>query len=513
MSQSDAGPSAPSEAKTQQVKAKQTNKALQQNKAVDNRSKAQQNKERAALNRARKANNVTFAENGSATQDGQSTSESNAKQTKKQTQKSTPKPQAARQGKPPTQFKSKVVIRRLPPNLPEDVFWKAVSPWIRDKADCQALTDAAAANPQTISEPPQGEASTSNSASNAPASTAATPTVDYKHFVAGKLKTDANKQNKHARAYVRFLDAHSLVQFYKAFDGHVFRDSKGKESVAIVEFAPYQKVVLPASSTGQRGRRAKPDPKQGTIEKDADYLSFVERLNKAGDDVKRSEGDLLASLHDPRGKEKEKEAKESAGKSTPLLQHLRAVKMARLESAAAIKKAKRLEKAAAKAAAAGQSGGIFAKGGVVSSAASTSVTVAGAKDKSKAKKSKKKDKLKGKAKSVSAVGDGVKPQDGITEKSVKKNKGKKPKGKAVETVNSAATSNVHGTLSQGSENKKSEGKPSASTDGAQGEGASKGKPKNKPPRRKGGPKDRASTRPDAARVAQPPNMQILKRES
>lgn len=41
-------------------------------------------------------------------------------------------PNAARPGKapPPNQARLKVVIRRLPPDLPEAVFWKSVSPWV-----------------------------------------------------------------------------------------------------------------------------------------------------------------------------------------------------------------------------------------------------------------------------------------------------------------------------------------------------------------------------------------------
>ncbi|CDR98666.1 hypothetical protein [Sporisorium scitamineum] len=454
----------------------QPNKAQQQNKAADNRSKVQQNKERAAQGRARKANNVTFTEEGSAINDGSapaSISEASAKQPKKQPKKETPKPRPARQAKAATQFKSKVVIRRLPPNLPEEVFWKAVFPWIRDKADCQALAAAttAAAPTQTSSESTSGDASSSNSASSAFSANAATATVDYRKFVTGKLKTDTNKQNKHARAYVRFLDPQSLVQFHKAFDGHIFRDSKGKESVAIVEFAPYQKVVLPPAASGQRGRRSKPDPKQGTIEKDADYLSFVDRLNKVGDDVKRSEGELLASLHDPKGREKEKEAKEAAGKATPLLQHLRAVKMAKLESAAAIKKAKKMEKAAAKAAAANSA-------------------------------------------------EGVKPEEGVEDASIKKKeKSKKRKGKA-NGDNNAVDGNARGSAqkdAKGASSRKPDAKtPSSGTDAAQGEGTSKaGKLKSKPPRRKGGPKDKAksSTADTNPAATQPAKIQILKRES
>ena len=84
----------------------------------------------------------------------------------------------------------------------------------------------------------------------------------------------------------------------------------------------------------------KTDPKQGSIEKDADYLAFVEKLENVEDQgVKRSEGDLLASLWDPKEKVREREEQVEKGKMTPLLEHLRAVKMAKRESVARLKKA------------------------------------------------------------------------------------------------------------------------------------------------------------------------------
>ncbi|KAJ1031859.1 hypothetical protein NDA13_002245 [Ustilago tritici] len=321
--------------------------AATQDKATGNKAKAQQNREGAAQNRAQK--NVRFNQDKSRPSSSKASSSTpaagaGAKQPKKQAKKEVAVKKAAghAQGKAQaqTQFKSKVVVRRLPPNLPEQVFWKAVSPWVRDAADCQAITstsDGAEASSSTL-----------------PAPTPATPTVDSKSFIRGKLKSDSNKQNKHARAYIRFLDPTSLVTFHKNFDGHIFRDAKGKGSVAIVEFAPYQKVIISPSTTGAgvgRGRRMKPDPKQGSIEKDADYLAFVEKLENVEDEgVKRSEGDLLASLWDPKEKVREREEQVEKGKMTPLLEHLRAVKMAKRESVARLKKAnKAVGKAVGKA--------------------------------------------------------------------------------------------------------------------------------------------------------------------
>lgn len=477
MSQSQRGSPATADASASasKVKAQQTHKAQQNDRALSNRAKAQQNKERAAAQaRARNAPNVAAAAQdksgpvASTTQGRRSKpptlappSQAGAKQSTKQATKEAPKAKAKvqppRQTKATPQFKSKVVIRRLPPNLPAHVFWKAVSPWIRDSADCQALTTTA----QTSSAPAQPGAETSEahtsdsrSAATSSASTSPTPTVDYKQFVAGKLKTDTNKQNKHARAYVRFLDAQMLVQFYKAFDGHIFRDSRGNESIAIVEFAPYQKVVVSTPRTGTRGgpRAAKPDAQQGTIDKDADYQCFLERLSKADDQVQRSEGELLASLLDSKGKEKETEARRLAGKVTPLLLHLREQKMA--QSDASTRYADKMQKAADKPTivTAARSAGVGVTGG-------PSVAAVGAEDKVRAKTSTKdkkdtKDKLdkkdtkdtkdkrdkKDKAKAVApASEEQAKLQEAEKDKSSRKETRKKRTGKRAVDADGAAT--------------------------------------------------------------------------
>ena len=47
----------------------------------------------------------------------------------------------------------------------------------------------------------------------------------------------------------------------------------GNEQVAVVEFAPYQKVVLPKEGGRRRG-----DPKMNSLDQDPDYLRFLEIL-------------------------------------------------------------------------------------------------------------------------------------------------------------------------------------------------------------------------------------------
>jgi len=73
-----------------------------------------------------------------------------------------------------------------------------------------------------------------------------------------------------SRAYISFQTLPALFDFSDAVNGRVFPDSKGKEFVALVEYAASQK--LPKSS------KPRHNPKDGTIESDAAYKAFVAEL-------------------------------------------------------------------------------------------------------------------------------------------------------------------------------------------------------------------------------------------
>ncbi|KAI7848542.1 Smg-4/UPF3 family-domain-containing protein [Circinella umbellata] len=124
-------------------------------------------------------------------------------------------------------LKTKIVVRRLPPNLPEEAFMNACKRWIGDDV------------------------------------------VDYKFYVHGKLSQSKGKENIFSRAYFHMKTMDAVVAFHQGFDGHIFLDSKGTESRAVVEFAPFQK--LPKEHKN-------PDTREGTIDEDSDYLKFVESL-------------------------------------------------------------------------------------------------------------------------------------------------------------------------------------------------------------------------------------------
>ncbi|KAF9011979.1 Smg-4/UPF3 family-domain-containing protein [Cyathus striatus] len=160
----------------------------------------------------------------------------------------------------------KVVVRRLPPNLPEEVFWQSVQDWVSED------------------------------------------TVSWKVYYPGKFKTRLNKENIPSRAYIAFKNIEQLARFSREYDGHLFRDKAGNESFAIVEFAPYQKVP---------SEKKKQDSRNATIEKDEDFISFVESLKAAANAEPVTLESLIAATKPT-----------TPPKTTPLLEALKAEKTA-----------------------------------------------------------------------------------------------------------------------------------------------------------------------------------------
>ncbi|KZV74977.1 hypothetical protein PENSPDRAFT_741883 [Peniophora sp. CONT] len=128
--------------------------------------------------------------------------------------------------------RTKTVVRRLPPNLPEEIFWASVQKWVSDE------------------------------------------TVVWKSFVQGKLRKKMNKENVHSRAYIAFKTEDLVASFSREYDGHVFRDKAGNEAQAVVEFAPFQKIPVPTE-------KVKKDHRIGTIEEDEEYQAFLKTLEES----------------------------------------------------------------------------------------------------------------------------------------------------------------------------------------------------------------------------------------
>ncbi|GAA5932651.1 RNA-binding protein [Sporobolomyces koalae] len=181
----------------------------------------------------------------------------------------------------------KVIVRRLPPDLPPTVFWRTVEPWVHrnPNSDLESTDDKESDVLSTV-------------------------------FKQGKVrKSGKDKDSVHSRAYITFKTPEALVAFHRGYDGWSFKDKTGTVTQAVVEFAPYQKVPTAPS---------KADPRQGTIDQDPDFLAFQTALTAPPDP-----SDSPAVPHP---------------KSTPLLDHLRALKAAQLATrratAQALKKKK-----------------------------------------------------------------------------------------------------------------------------------------------------------------------------
>ncbi|KAG2347284.1 hypothetical protein BDR05DRAFT_877382 [Suillus weaverae] len=179
----------------------------------------------------------------------------------------------------------KTVVRRLPPNLPEEIFWQSVQTWVTDDS------------------------------------------VSWKVYHAGKLRKRANQENVPSRAYIAFKNEEVLAMFSREYDGHLFRDkagfcsrvifAAGNESQAVVEFAPFQKIP---------SEKKKADARNATIDKDEDYISFFETLNNTEKSEHVSLEALIAASQPP-----------AAPKTTPLLEALKAEKSAQKDKEAILR--------------------------------------------------------------------------------------------------------------------------------------------------------------------------------
>ncbi|KAJ1988888.1 hypothetical protein H4R33_002260 [Dimargaris cristalligena] len=238
----------------------------------------------------------------------------------------------SRRPKPPP-LKLKVVIRRLPPTLPEAVFWRAVAPFVKfpipedsttttdvtidpnqfppnsrpevagaSKVEATTTTTTSAGGATdgaktTTPENPEsaGLATKDASVENHAEITSAEGNADapkevikrlvryypnsgsamtdgyYRWYFPGKVPKNRSKQPVFSRAYIRFNSMEEVVQFHQNFNGHVFVDGQGQQTAALVEFAPNQ--LLPSASRFR-------DNKAGAIERDSDYLAFVQSLTQ-----------------------------------------------------------------------------------------------------------------------------------------------------------------------------------------------------------------------------------------
>ncbi|XP_078258665.1 regulator of nonsense transcripts 3A isoform X4 [Rhinoraja longicauda] len=81
------------------------------------------------------------------------------------------------------------------------------------------------------------------------------PTHDYFEFCAADVSL---YPHLFSRAYINFKNPDDIILFRDRFDGYIFIDNKGQEYPAVVEFAPFQKI--------SKRKLKKKDTKSGSIE-------------------------------------------------------------------------------------------------------------------------------------------------------------------------------------------------------------------------------------------------------
>uniref|UniRef100_A0A8C3A3Q8 UPF3A regulator of nonsense mediated mRNA decay n=1 Tax=Cyclopterus lumpus TaxID=8103 RepID=A0A8C3A3Q8_CYCLU len=155
---------------------------------------------------------------------------------------------------------TKVVIRRLPPNLSKEQLEEQLSPL---------------------------------------------PSYDYFEFFPADQSL---YPHLFSRAYVNFKNPEDILLFRDRFDGYVFIDNKGQEYPAVVEFAPFQKI--------SKKKLKKKDAKVGSIEEDPEYKRFLENYSC---DEEKSMANPETLLGEIEAKTRELIAK----RTTPLLEYIK----------------------------------------------------------------------------------------------------------------------------------------------------------------------------------------------
>ncbi|XP_034042602.1 regulator of nonsense transcripts 3A isoform X2 [Thalassophryne amazonica] len=155
---------------------------------------------------------------------------------------------------------TKVVIRRLPPNLSKEQLEEQLSPL---------------------------------------------PAYDYFEFFPADQSL---YPHLFCRAYISFKNPDDILLFRDRFDGYVFIDNKGLEYPAVVEFAPFQKI--------SKKKLKKKDAKAGSIEEDPEYKRFLE--NYCCDEEKS-----MANPETLLGEIEAKTRELIAKRRTPLLEYIK----------------------------------------------------------------------------------------------------------------------------------------------------------------------------------------------
>ncbi|CAI9179057.1 unnamed protein product [Rangifer tarandus platyrhynchus] len=131
------------------------------------------------------------------------------------------------------------------------------------------------------------------------------PAHDYFEFFTADVSL---YPHLYSRAYINFRNPDDILLFRDRFDGYIFIDSKGLEYPAVVEFAPFQKIV--------KKKLKKKDAKTGSIEDDPEYKKFLETYCVEEEKTSASPETLLGDIE-------AKTRELIARRTTPLLEYIK----------------------------------------------------------------------------------------------------------------------------------------------------------------------------------------------
>lgn len=109
------------------------------------------------------------------------------------------------------------------------------------------------------------------------------------------------------RAYFNFAETEGVIVFKNKFDGVPFKDCNKVQMMGMVEYAPFQRVP----------KRSKRDIREGTVEKDPDFIEFLETL-KVEPDTPPNLETIVEEI------EKRREQKKEEQSTTALLDFIKA---------------------------------------------------------------------------------------------------------------------------------------------------------------------------------------------
>ncbi|TDZ37955.1 Regulator of nonsense transcripts UPF3 [Colletotrichum spinosum] len=182
----------------------------------------------------------------------------------------------------------KVVIRRLPPGLTEQELWAILGDeW---KAG-QGL-------------------------------------VSWHNFVSGKISHDPAKTSRPARVYLHVLKRESIFNLSNLIQARSWEDAKMTSNNPCLAGPPVlEAATYPKIPSGKK----RTDPRQGTIDQDAEFMAFLQEMTDPGHSKEADPSD---------SKESEESKPEAKVTTTPLIEYLKEKKANKAKEAAAAKSAK-----------------------------------------------------------------------------------------------------------------------------------------------------------------------------